>query len=88
MSLDENLKARCDQLFSMGLAFNFDNAYVGSGILSDVNVPLLDIRLDDDVKWERNMRRLQKEIDRRKALPPLDIITGHNRGGPADRVTG
>jgi hypothetical protein len=81
MSLDAKQATRCDQLFKMGLIFN-GSSYVGKGLLEDVDVPALDIQCLDDVRWERDItRKLQREIDRRNALPPLNFVTVYNRGG-------
>lgn len=80
MTLDAKQAARCDQLFKMGLMFN-GSAYVGKDLLEDVNVPALDIQCLDDMQWERDMGRLQREIDRRNALPPLDIQNIWVNGG-------
>lgn len=80
MTLDAKQAARCDQLFKMGLMFN-GSSYVGKDLLEDVNVPALDIQCLDDMQWERDMGRLQREIDRRNTLPPLNAKVIHNRGG-------
>lgn len=83
MSLNEKMKARCDQLFKMGLVFN-GSSYVGKDLFDDVNVPALDIQCLDDGQWERDMHRLQREIDRRNSLPPLNVVVVNNRGGLSD----
>ena len=85
MTLDAKQAARCDQLFKMGLMFN-GSSYVGKDLLEDVNVPALDIQCVDDMQWERDMGRLQREINRRNALPPLNVEVVSNRGGLSDYV--
>ena len=70
--ISETTKLRCDQLFNLGLKFNF--AY-DSYVKDDINVHSTEIECIDDKEWNRLINKITFAIEQRKLF---DSIKGLN----------
>ena len=63
MSLDEKAKARCDQLFKLGLMFNGQEY-----CKDDFNVHWTEITCDSDEEFKKKLSFIKEEMKRRTEI--------------------
>jgi hypothetical protein len=71
MSKDENITKRIDQLIKLDMKLNIsDRSYYGvEEINSDFNVHITELQCTDDQEWDKLIKGLETEYERRKQSP-------------------